>query len=112
MRDLVKRRLPFIHQCVADAKGIAALVLVHLHGRFLALVPEPPAPLIGRLMNSDSVKPGLQARLPVEAFHSPKDLEKHLLGGVGRVGRIAQNAVHEAIDRLVIMRDQPGVGVL
>src|SRR5437016_10005598 len=111
MGDLLKRRLTFINQHVADAKRAAAFVLLHLHGYFLALVPEPPATLIGSLMNGDPVKPSLQAGLSIESLHPPEDLEKHLLRGVGRVGWIAQNAINQAINRLVIVRDQPGVGL-
>ena len=68
--------------------------------------------LVGGLVNGDAVKPGLQAGFTVEALHAAKDLKKHLLGGVGRVGRIAQDAVDKAINRLMVVCNQPGVSLL
>src|ERR1051326_1501958 len=63
-------------------------------------------------MNGDPIKPGLQAAFAVEPFHAAKDLQKHFLGSVRRICRVGQNAVHKAVDRLMIVRNQPVVSLL
>ncbi len=63
-------------------------------------------------MDGDAVDPGLQAGLAVEVPHPPEDLEEDLLGDVGRIAGIVQHAVYQAVDGLVVLRDEPGVGVL
>src|SRR5579859_3859744 len=63
-------------------------------------------------MNGDPVQPGFQAAFAIEALHAAKDLQEHFLRGIGRVRRVSEDAVHKAVDGLVIMRDQPVVSLL
>src|SRR5947209_19592798 len=112
MRKQFKRRFPRINQGVAQTKGIAIFVFLRLHGSFLAFMTEPPAPLVRSLMNGDTIQPGLQAGFTIETLHSTEYLEEHLLGGVRRIRWVAQDAVHKAVNRLVIMCNEPVVGLL
>ena len=63
-------------------------------------------------MNGDTIQPGFQAGFAIEALHSTEHLEEHLLGGVRRIRRVAQDAVHKAVDGLMVVRDEPVVGLL
>ena len=62
--------------------------------RLLYLVPEPPAPLVGGFMDRNAIDPGFQAGIGIEILDTAKNFDEDLLGGVGGVGRIVQNAVH------------------
>src|SRR5580704_4799390 len=75
-------------------------------------MPEPPASAVGSLVQRNSINPGLEARLAVKMLHSPKDLQKHFLGRVSRIGWIRHTPINQAIDRLVELADQPSLGVL
>ena len=44
--------------------------------------------------------------------NATEDFQKHFLSGVRGIRRITQNAVHQAVDRLVKFADQPVVGIL
>src|SRR5437773_9857408 len=63
-------------------------------------------------MHRNAVDPGLQAGLAVEVFHSSEDLQEDFLCGIGGISRIGDDAVYQAVNRLVKLADQPGVGVL
>jgi hypothetical protein len=45
----------------------------------------------------------------MKTFHSAVCLQEHLLRGIRRVGGVMQDAVHEAVDGLVVVRDQPRI---
>ena len=63
-------------------------------------------------MHRNTVNPGFQAGFAVKMLHSPKDLQEDLLGSIGGVGRIGENAINQAVDGLVKFADEPGVGIL
>ena len=63
-------------------------------------------------MHRNAVDPGLQAGLAVEVFHSSEDLQEDFLCGIGGISRIGDDPVYQAVNRLVKLADQPGVGVL
>src|SRR5215467_3841713 len=63
-------------------------------------------------MNGDPVQPGLQAAFTVEALHAAKDLQKNFLRSVRGVAWVSKNAVYQAVNWLVIVRDEPVVSVL
>ena len=46
----------------------------------------------------------------MEVLHPAKYLEENFLSGIGRIGRIGQDAVNQAVNRLMEFPDQPGVG--
>ena len=62
-------------------------------------------------MHRNPVNPGLQAGLAVKMLHAAKHFQEDFLGSVGRVRRIGDDAIHQAVDRLVKFGDEPGVGV-
>src|SRR5215469_10000746 len=72
---------------------------------------EPPAPAIGGFVNGDAINPGLQTRLAVEVPHSAEDFEENFLRGVGGIRGVGQNAIDQAIDGLVELSDEPGIGL-
>src|SRR6202521_2390899 len=110
MRELFKRRLARIHQPIFS--GIFAVASCNgINRRFLRLVPEPPAPSIGRLVQRDAVYPGLKAGLAVEMFHPAEHFQKHILRSVRRIRRIVHDAIDESINRLVKLADEPGIGL-
>src|SRR5271166_1915973 len=45
-------------------------------------------------------------------FHPAEDLQKYLLGGIGRVGRVIDDAVDEAVDGLMKLANEPRIGLL
>src|SRR5207245_10887269 len=63
-------------------------------------------------MYRNAVDPGLQAGLAVEVFHTSEDLQEDFLCGIGGISRIGDDAVYQAVNRLVKLADQPGIGVL
>src|SRR6266849_4324856 len=63
-------------------------------------------------MHRNAVNPGLQAGLAVEVFHSSEDFQEDFLCGIGGISRIGDDAVYQAVNGLVKLADQPGVGVL
>ena len=63
-------------------------------------------------MDRDPVDPRLQAGLTVKVLHAAKHLQEDFLRGVRGVCRIADDPVHQAVDGLVELTDEPGVGVL
>src|SRR5262249_4565277 len=73
---------------------------------------EPPTAAVRWLRDRDAIDPCLQAGLTVKMFHAAEYLQKNILGGVGSVRRIGEDAVHDAVDRLVKFSDEPGVGFL
>src|SRR6266700_8218924 len=95
-----QRRFRLVGQGVTDAKGVSIFILMRFHGSLLALMPEPPAPLVRRFMDGDTVEPGLQAALAVETLHAAKNFEKHFLRRIRGIRRIAQDAIDQAVDRL------------
>src|SRR5437016_13442140 len=72
----------------------------------------PPAAAVRSFMHRNAVDPGLQAGLAVEVFHSSEDLQEDFLCGIGGISRIGDDAVYKAVNGLVKLADQPGVGVL
>src|SRR5947209_18039710 len=72
----------------------------------------PPAAAVRSFMHRNAVDPGLQAGLAVEVFHSSEDLQEDFLCGIGGISRFGDDAVYQAVMRLVKMADPPGVGVL
>src|SRR5208337_1379164 len=78
-----------------------------LDGRFLYLVPEPPAPVVGSFMTRDAVDPGLQAGISVEVPDPAKNFYEDFLGGVGGVRGVVHQPVNQAVNRLVIVGDEP-----
>src|SRR5271166_790674 len=73
-----------------------------------ALMPRPPAPLVVRFMQCDTIDPGLQAGMAVEAPNPSKHFEEHFLGGIGCVRGIVEQPVNQAVNRLAVSRDKPG----
>src|SRR6266852_4978036 len=110
MREFFKRRLAQIDQSLFSG-NLAFPRCDGINRRFLCLVPEPPAPPIRRLVQSDAVDPGLQARFAVKMLHPAEDFQKYVLRRVRRIRRIVHDAVHETVDRLMKLADQPGVGL-
>ena len=47
----------------------------------------------------------------MEALNAAEDFDKNVLDGIRSIGRIVHHAVNQAIDRLMIMRDQPRKGL-
>ena len=62
-------------------------------------------------MHGDAVNPGFQAGLAVKMLHAPKHFQEDFLRGIRRVRRIGDDAINQAVDRLVEFADEPGVGV-
>ena len=62
-------------------------------------------------MYGNTVNPGFQAGLAVKMLHPPKHFQEDFLRGIGGVRRIGDDAIHQAVDRLVKFCDEPGVGV-
>ena len=62
-------------------------------------------------MHGNAVNPGFQAGFAVKMLHSTKHFQKDFLRGIGGVRRIGDDAVNQAVDRLVEFCDEPGVGV-
>ena len=62
-------------------------------------------------MDGNPVQPRFQAAFAVKTLNATKYLEKDFLCSVGRIGRIGQDAINKAVNRLVIMRNQPAVGL-
>src|SRR5271170_3534003 len=58
-------------------------------------------------MQGNAVHPGLQARFAMETTDAAKDFDEDILGHVSGVCGILQHARNDAIDWLVIGRDQP-----
>ena len=56
-------------------------------------------------MHRDPVNPGLQAGLPVKMLHAAKHFQEDFLRGIGRVRRIGDDAIHQAVDWLVKFAD-------
>src|SRR5208283_5513252 len=77
-----------------------------------APVARPPAALVGGLAQRDAVEPGAQAGLAVESADVAEDLEEDLLGDVGGVGGVLQAARDQRVERLVVLVDQLGEGLL
>src|SRR5438445_13051823 len=71
----------------------------------------PPAAAVRSFRHRNSVDPGLQAGLAVEGFHCSEDLQEDFLCGIGGISRSGDDAVYQAVNRLVKLADQPGVGV-
>src|ERR1041385_1460786 len=104
-------RFAFVRQGVAQTKSIPIFIRMRFHGCLFALVPEPPAPLVGSLMDRDAVEPRLQAAFAVEALHAAKYFEKNFLGGVRRIRGVSEDAVYKAVNRLVIVGHKPVVSL-
>jgi len=62
-------------------------------------------------MDGDPVEPGLEAALTVKALHAAKDFEENFLCGVRGIRRVSQNAVHQAVNRLVIVGHKPVISL-
>ena len=62
-------------------------------------------------MDRDTVKPRLQAAFAIETLHTAKDFKKDFLSGVRGICRVGQNAVHKAVNRLVIVGHKPVVSL-
>src|ERR1700735_164504 len=100
-------------QRVGHAKGLALVILkLRVDGQFLPFMPAPPAALIARLMQRDPVNPGPEARVAMKARDITKDLNKHFLRHIRRIGRIAQAARHQGINWLTILSQQEGKRLL
>ena len=78
----------------------------------LGLVPEPPAPPVRRLVHRDPVDPRFQAGLSVEMLHPAEDFQEYFLRRIRRIGGVGEDAVHQRVDGLVELADEPGVGFL
>ena len=78
----------------------------------LALVAVPPAALVAGLMQGDAVDPGAEAGVAAEAGDVAEDLDEDLLGDVGGVGRVAEVARDQRVDRMAVLRDEQGKGLL
>src|SRR5580692_5629038 len=75
-------------------------------------MPEPPAPPVRGLVQSDAVDPSLKTGLTIKVLHAAKHLEKDFLGSIGGIGGIGNQAVNQAVDGLVKLTNQPSVGFL
>src|SRR5215469_12125285 len=62
-------------------------------------------------MNGDAIDPSLQTGLAMKILHPPKHLQEDFLGGIGGIGWVGENPVHNAVDGLVEFSNQPGIGV-
>src|ERR1700688_601382 len=62
-------------------------------------------------MDRNTVNPGLKAGLAVEMLHAPKYFEKNVLGSIGGISRVCQNAVNHAVNWLMEFSDQPRIRV-
>src|SRR6267142_3757182 len=111
MSKNLQRRFMLVRQGVTQAKRISVLIYVGFHGSLFTLVPEPPAPLVGSFMNRYTVEPCLQAAFAIKTLHTAKNFEKDFLCGVRSVRRVGQNAVHKAVNRLVIVSHKPVVSL-
>src|SRR5262249_3885763 len=63
-------------------------------------------------MQRDSVNPGLQAGLPVEMLHATEHLQKDFLRSIGGISGGGDDTVHEAINWLMKLTNEPGVSFL
>src|SRR5580698_11295080 len=73
----------------------------------MGLVPEPPAPPIGSLMNRDAIDPRFQAGVGIEILDAAKDLDEDFLGSIRSIGGIVEDTVNQTVNWLVIVRDEP-----
>src|SRR5664279_3403669 len=69
-------------------------------------VPPEPAPTVIGLIHGDPVNPGFQAALPAKLPDAAEDLKEDLLRYVTRLILVVDEALHQAEDRLLKMRDQ------
>ena len=79
-----------------------------LDGDLLLLMAHPPAALVGCLAQRNAINPGPQRRLAVKTADAAEDLDENFLGEVGSVGAVAHGARQQRINRLMVVRDQPG----
>ena len=78
---------------------------------FLRMTLEP-ALVIESFANGDAIEPGLQRAALAEIANSAKRFQENFLSAVGGIGGISEHAEDEAIDRSVVMRDEPVEGSL
>ena len=97
-----------LHRALSGAQAIG---FQRLNRSLMRLVPEPPPSPVRGLVQSDAVNPCLQGGPTVKVFHSAKHFHENFLGGVGRVRRVVHDAVHQSVDRLLKLADQPGVSL-
>ena len=62
-------------------------------------------------MHSDPVDPGLQAGFAMEVLHPPEDFQEYFLRRIRGIRRIGHDPVHQAVDRLMELADQPLIGI-
>src|SRR5579871_6009516 len=81
LSGVVIRRIPRVSQSGtnAEARTIFLRFAGRIDGDLLFFMTRPPATLIGRLMNSDAIKPSAQARFAVEAANAAEYLDKNFL---------------------------------
>src|SRR5580658_702792 len=98
-----------VDEGVLKAKGLAIVALTKFgfYGDFLALVASPPAALVAGLAQGDAINPGAQAGVTVKSANPAVNLDEDILGQVSRVRWIGNGARYQAVNGLVIFRDQP-----
>src|SRR5690349_9309421 len=65
-----------------------------------------PPPMVIRLIERNSVDPGLQATVPSERADVAEHLEKHLLHYIGRFGSVVHQSVNQVVYGLLISFNQ------
>src|SRR5215813_13798987 len=81
------------------------------HGDFLPAMARPPSALVRRFMQRDAVHPSAQTRFAMEPANTAKNLNEDVLSHVSSISRIRQHARDDAIDWLVVSRNQPCKGL-
>jgi hypothetical protein len=82
----------------------ASRLLRFQFGLWLPVPPEPAPTVIG-LVHGDPVNPGLQAAFSSKLVHAAENLEEDFLRYIARLVVILDEALHQAEDRLLKMRD-------
>ena len=68
-------------------------------------VPPEPAPTVIGLVHGDPVNPGFQAAFPSKLVDAAEDLDEDFLRDIARLVVVIDEALHQAEDRLLKMRD-------
>ena len=77
-----------------------------------SVVARPPAALVAGFVEGDAVDPGAQAGVSVEGGDVAEDLDEDFLGDIGGVGRVAQAAGDEGVERTAVLGDEQSEGLL
>ncbi len=74
------------------------------------VAPAPEAMAVARLVDSDAVDPGTQARLSAEPMDGTKDAEEHVLGEIKGLVAVAEEVDRKLNHHSLVLRNELGAG--